>query len=96
MHTSPFCRARLKRVKHCLSQKEVEALAAQAHGFVGADLAALCQEAAAAALRRAIQQAFKCPLMVSSVFVIFFAWGAVLMGVALASDHGILPMSQRG
>ena len=48
------CRARLATVRHGLTEKEVDALAAAAHGFVGADLAALCDEAAMAALRRVI------------------------------------------
>ena len=49
-----WCRAKLKAVRHCLAEEDVDALAAAAHGFVGADLAAICDEAAMAALRRVI------------------------------------------
>ncbi len=45
---------RLARVRHSLSHDDISRLAAAAHGFVGADLAALCNEAAMAALRRVI------------------------------------------
>ena len=45
---------KLRRLRHALGDAEVAALAAAAHGFVGADLAALCEEAALAALRRAV------------------------------------------
>jgi SpoVK/Ycf46/Vps4 family AAA+-type ATPase len=45
---------------------QVDDLAAAAHGFVGADLTALCNEAAMAALRRAIRSAEVGP---SSIFV---------------------------
>jgi SpoVK/Ycf46/Vps4 family AAA+-type ATPase len=38
-------------VAHTLTDAQVEALAAAAHGFVGADLAALVAEAALVALR---------------------------------------------
>lgn len=51
---SQWCRAKLKAVKHCLVEEDIDALAAAAHGFVGADLAAICDEAAMAALRRVI------------------------------------------
>ncbi|KAA6418217.1 MAG: Cam interacting protein [Trebouxia sp. A1-2] len=47
-------RAKLKAVRHCLAEEDIDALAAAAHGFVGADLAAICDEAAMAALRRVI------------------------------------------
>lgn len=40
------------RMRHSLSDGEVSALAAKLHGFVGADLEALCQEAALRAVRR--------------------------------------------
>ena len=50
----PWCRAKLKAVRHCLAEEDIDALAAAAHGFVGADLAAICDEAAMAALRRVI------------------------------------------
>lgn len=39
---------------HGLSEGDVEGLAASAHGFVGADLALLVQEAALCALRRIV------------------------------------------
>ena len=48
------CRAKLKAMRHCLAEEDIDALAAAAHGFVGADLAAVCDEAAMAALRRII------------------------------------------
>ena len=41
-------------MRHCLAEADIDALAAAAHGFVGADLAAICDEAAMAALRRVI------------------------------------------
>ena len=44
----------MKVVRHCLAEADIDALAAAAHGFVGADLAAICDEAAMAALRRVI------------------------------------------
>ncbi|KAK9825828.1 hypothetical protein WJX81_000622 [Elliptochloris bilobata] len=47
-------RVTLRRLRHALGNGEVAALAAAAHGFVGADLAALCEEAALVALRRAV------------------------------------------
>ena len=37
-----------------MAEEDIDALAAAAHGFVGADLAAICDEAAMAALRRVI------------------------------------------
>ena len=47
-------RAQLKAVRHSLKEEDIDALAAAAHGFVSADLAAVCDEAAMAALRRII------------------------------------------
>ncbi|VAH93336.1 unnamed protein product [Triticum turgidum subsp. durum] len=44
----------LSGVHHSLTSEEVECLAFATHGFVGADLAALCNEAALSALRRYI------------------------------------------
>uniref|UniRef100_A0A0E0BGT4 AAA+ ATPase domain-containing protein n=1 Tax=Oryza glumipatula TaxID=40148 RepID=A0A0E0BGT4_9ORYZ len=41
-------------VQHSLSCEQLESLASATHGFVGADLAALCNEAALSALRRYI------------------------------------------
>jgi AAA family ATPase len=43
---------RLARVRHSLTADQVDQLAASAHGFVSADLAALVDEAALCALRR--------------------------------------------
>ena len=54
VHQESDCRAKLKAVRHSLGEEDIDALAAAAHGFVGADLAAICQEAAMAALRRVI------------------------------------------
>ena len=45
-------KALFARMRHTLSDGEVSALAAKLHGFVGADLEALCQEAALRAVRR--------------------------------------------
>lgn len=45
---------RLVGVQHSLSCEQLESLASATHGFVGADLAALCNEAALSALRRYI------------------------------------------
>ncbi|GLC74667.1 hypothetical protein PLESTF_001542800 [Pleodorina starrii] len=44
----------LRSVRHCLSPSQVGSLAASAHGFVSADLAALVDEAAMCALRRRV------------------------------------------
>ncbi|NXH14448.1 SPAT5 protein, partial [Bucco capensis] len=44
----------LRRAPHCLSSAELTRLADRAHGYVGADLAALCKEAGLYALRRAL------------------------------------------
>ncbi|KFQ99665.1 Spermatogenesis-associated protein 5, partial [Opisthocomus hoazin] len=44
----------LKKVPHSLTAAELEQLADSAHGYVGADLAALCKEAGLYALRRAL------------------------------------------
>ncbi|KAH8940653.1 hypothetical protein BDL97_15G100600 [Sphagnum fallax] len=46
--------ALLCEMKHTLCVSEVQELAAGTHGFVGADLASLCHEAALSALRRSI------------------------------------------
>ncbi|GLI62588.1 hypothetical protein VaNZ11_005262, partial [Volvox africanus] len=46
--------ARMRAVRHCLRPEDVVALAASAHGFVSADLAALVDEAAMCALRRRV------------------------------------------
>ncbi|NXM70818.1 SPAT5 protein, partial [Serilophus lunatus] len=44
----------LRKVPHSLTGAELEQLADSAHGYVGADLAALCKEAGLCALRRAL------------------------------------------
>ncbi|NXE64064.1 SPAT5 protein, partial [Calcarius ornatus] len=44
----------LKRVPHSLTAEQLAHLADSAHGYVGADLAALCKEAGLYALRRAL------------------------------------------
>ena len=44
----------LRRIKHEMTDAQVEALAKSAHGFVGADVAALCAGAAMQALRRRV------------------------------------------
>lgn len=48
-------RVKLDSISHDLHEEDMRALAASCHGFVGADLAALCQEAAMCALRRVVQ-----------------------------------------
>ncbi|NXF74127.1 SPAT5 protein, partial [Sclerurus mexicanus] len=44
----------LRKVPHSLTEAELAQLADRAHGYVGADLAALCKEAGLYALRRAL------------------------------------------
>ena len=46
------CRVKLAGLRHSLTEEKIAALARSAHGFVGADIAALCGEAAMTALRR--------------------------------------------
>lgn len=46
-------RVALKRLPHKLSYSELQELSSSAHGYVGADLCALCKEAALLALHRA-------------------------------------------
>lgn len=53
-------RTLLCRMDHSLSNKEIEDLASDTHGFVGADLAALCNEAAMTTLRRYIMYTNSC------------------------------------
>ncbi|BDA47155.1 probable ATPase family protein 2 homolog at C-terminar half [Coccomyxa sp. Obi] len=48
-------RVKLEDINHNLQVEDVRALAAASHGYVGADLAALCQEAAMCALRRVVR-----------------------------------------
>jgi AAA family ATPase len=43
-------------MKHSLTNADIEMLASATHGFVGADLSSLCNEAALAALRRNVQR----------------------------------------
>lgn len=43
---------KLEKLRNSLQDEEISALAATAHGFVGADITALCSEAALQALRR--------------------------------------------
>ncbi|XP_008786500.1 calmodulin-interacting protein 111 [Phoenix dactylifera] len=52
---SDILRTLLSEMDHSLSSTEIESLALATHGFVGADLAALCNEAAMTALRRHIK-----------------------------------------
>ncbi|KDO27722.1 hypothetical protein SPRG_07350 [Saprolegnia parasitica CBS 223.65] len=47
-------RKTLSRMPHTVSDQDLEAIASRAHGYVGADLSALCKEAALLALRRSI------------------------------------------
>lgn len=42
-------------IRHSLDDEDIVGLAEEAHGFVGADISALCSEAAMAALRRAVE-----------------------------------------
>lgn len=44
----------LHRMNHSLTNRDLQSLASNTHGFVGADLTALCNEAAMSALRRYI------------------------------------------
>lgn len=44
----------LHRMNHSLTNKDLQSLSSNTHGFVGADLTALCNEAAMSALRRYI------------------------------------------
>ncbi|XP_052189572.1 calmodulin-interacting protein 111-like [Diospyros lotus] len=46
--------AHLSRMEHSLSDMQVQHLATATHGFVGADIAALCNEAAMICLRRCV------------------------------------------
>lgn len=49
------CRVKLAEINHNLCEDDICSLAASSHGYVGADLAALCQEAAMCALRRVVR-----------------------------------------
>jgi SpoVK/Ycf46/Vps4 family AAA+-type ATPase len=48
------CRIRLEGMRHGLAEADIQGLAASMHGFVAADVAALCQEATLCALRRIV------------------------------------------
>ncbi|EIE21729.1 nuclear AAA ATPase [Coccomyxa subellipsoidea C-169] len=48
-------RVKLEDINHNLCEENICALAASSHGYVGADLAALCQEAAMCAVRRVVR-----------------------------------------
>ena len=47
-----YDRLKLLRLRHSLADEDVQKLAAASHGYVGADISALCQQAAMCALRR--------------------------------------------
>lgn len=47
-------RVKMRPLRHEVSEEQLVRLARAAHGFVGADLAALCSEAAMTALRRVV------------------------------------------
>ena len=47
-----ICRLKLQTLNHSMEEGDVEAIAAASHGYVGADVSALCQEAAMHALGR--------------------------------------------
>lgn len=46
----------LRGMQHSLEEADITDLAASTHGFVGADMAALCQEATMCALRRVVRR----------------------------------------
>ncbi|CAG8438553.1 16248_t:CDS:10 [Acaulospora morrowiae] len=46
----------LRNIPHNLSSEEINGLAAKSHGYVGADLAAVCREAGLKAIKRAIEE----------------------------------------
>eukprot|EP01018_Ginkgo_biloba_P016819 Gb_01408 [translate_table: standard] len=50
----------LRRMNHSLANGDLQSLAANTHGFVGADITALCNEAAMSALRRYISNQSPC------------------------------------
>ncbi|XWS49534.1 hypothetical protein CRYUN_Cryun12cG0011300 [Craigia yunnanensis] len=53
-------RTLLSKMDHCISDMQVQQLAMATHGFVGADLASLCNEAALVCLRRYTEFKVKC------------------------------------
>lgn len=55
------CRVKLRPLNHSLTEDDTHKIAAASHGYVGADISALCQEAAMCALRRhvAAQESFR-------------------------------------
>jgi SpoVK/Ycf46/Vps4 family AAA+-type ATPase len=56
----------LGEMEHALLDMQVEHLAMVTHGYVGADLASLCNEAALVCLRRYVKFKYSCPDLVSS------------------------------
>ena len=52
---------KLRPLNHSLTEDDIHKIAAASHGYVGADISALCQEAAMCALRRhvAAQESFR-------------------------------------
>jgi SpoVK/Ycf46/Vps4 family AAA+-type ATPase len=46
----------LKKIPNTLTTEEISALASKSHGYVGADLAAICREAGLKAVKRCIKE----------------------------------------
>jgi hypothetical protein len=63
------CRVKLVEINHNLCEDDIRSLAASSHGYVGADLAALCQEAAMCALRRVVRHRQQVDLTVADVTI---------------------------
>ncbi|KAL7138315.1 hypothetical protein ABFS83_10G154600 [Erythranthe nasuta] len=59
--------ALLREIQHSLSDKDIQNLAMGTHGFVGADLAALCNEAALVRLRHYVKSNISSDFKVSTV-----------------------------
>lgn len=57
MQRHDVLRILLSAMQHSLSEKDIQQLAMVTHGFVGADLAALCREAALVRLRKYVSAA---------------------------------------
>ena len=51
----------MKRIPNTLTQHDISTIASKAHGYVGADLAAVCREAGLFCIRRKAQSG-KCML----------------------------------
>ena len=49
-------RVKLRDMRHSLQEEDIGAIAASTHGFVSADMVALCQEATMCALRRVVRE----------------------------------------